>query len=135
MVELGSWYEPTLMGAGLKPGVDFGAFIMPNINPALGKNVIFETGPIVVSAHGPNRDQALKAADYFMSKAGQQAWAKATGFIPARNDVKATNSLDQQMVSTVSAGYNADPALLGGHAVRHRECGDRPVRQVHAASW
>ena len=44
-----------------------------------------------------------------MSKAGQQAWANATGFIPARNDVKATNFLDQQMVSTVSAGYNLIP--------------------------
>jgi len=109
MLEIGSWYEPTLTGAGLKPGVDYGAFIMPNINPALPKNVIFETGPLVVSARGQNRDKALKAADYFMSKAGQQAWANATGFIPARNDVKATNSLDQQMVSTVSAGYNLIP--------------------------
>jgi ABC-type glycerol-3-phosphate transport system substrate-binding protein len=109
MVEIGSWYEPTLTGAGLKPGVDYGAFIMPNINPAAGKHVIFETGPIVVAAHGPNRDQAMKAADYFMSQAGQQAWTNATGFTPARSDVKAINALDQQMVSTVSSGYALIP--------------------------
>jgi multiple sugar transport system substrate-binding protein len=109
MVEMGSWYEPTLTSAGLKPGVDYGAFIMPNINPAAGKNVIFETGPIVVSAHGKNQAPAMKAADYFMSQAGQQAWTNATGFIPARSDVKATNTLDQQMVTMVSGGYNLIP--------------------------
>ncbi|MDB5059985.1 MAG: hypothetical protein JWO59_3457 [Chloroflexi bacterium] len=109
MVEIGSWYEPTITGAGLKPGVDYGAFIMPNINPAAGKNVIFESGPLAISAHGPNREQALKAGDYFMSRAGQQAWIKATGFIPARNDVKATNPVDQQMVTTVGKGYSLIP--------------------------
>lgn len=109
MVEIGSWYEPTITGAGLKPGVDYGAFIMPNIDPSAGKNVIFETGPLVVSAHGPNRDLALKAADYFMSQAGQQAWVNATGFTPARSDVRATNALDQQMVSMVSGGYTLIP--------------------------
>jgi multiple sugar transport system substrate-binding protein len=109
MIEIGSWYEPTITGAGLKPNVDYGAFIMPNMKPNLGKNVIFETGPLVVSAHGPNHADALKAADYFMSKAGQQAWINATGFTPARNDVKATNSLDQQMVQTVNTGYKLIP--------------------------
>ena len=109
MVEIGSWYEPSLTAAGLKPGVDYGAFLMPDINPSAGKVVIFETGPIAVSANGPRRDLAMKAADYFMSQAGQQDWINATGFIPARNDVKATNSVDQQMVSTVSNGYTLIP--------------------------
>jgi ABC-type glycerol-3-phosphate transport system substrate-binding protein len=109
MVEIGSWYEQSLTGAGLKPGVDYGAFIMPDINPSAGKVVIFETGPLLVSAHGPNRDLAMKAADYFMSKAGQQDWINTTGFIPARNDVKAANALDQQMVTTVSNGYTLIP--------------------------
>jgi ABC-type glycerol-3-phosphate transport system substrate-binding protein len=109
MVEIGSWYEPSLTAAGLKPGVDYGAFIMPDISPAAGKVVIFETGPLVVSAHGPHVAEAMKVADYFMSQAGQQAWINATGFIPARNDVEAANSLDQQMVSTVSNGYTLIP--------------------------
>jgi ABC-type glycerol-3-phosphate transport system substrate-binding protein len=109
MIEIGSWYEPTLTGAGLKPGVDYGAFIMPDINPAAGKIVIFETGPLVVSAHGQHVADAMKAADYFMSQAGQQVWINATGFIPARNDVKAANGLDQQMVTTVSHGYTLIP--------------------------
>jgi ABC-type glycerol-3-phosphate transport system substrate-binding protein len=109
MIEIGSWYEPTITATGLKPGVDYGAFIMPNMNPKAGKNVIFETGPLVVSAHGPNQAQALKAATYFMSKTGQQAWINATGFIPARNDVKASNVVDQQVAATVNTGYNLIP--------------------------
>jgi ABC-type glycerol-3-phosphate transport system substrate-binding protein len=104
MVEIGSWYEPTIAGAGLKPGTDFGAFIMPDINPSAGNIVIFETGPLVVASRGSNRDQAMTAADYFMSKAGQQAWINATGFIPARNDVKATSPVDTAIVSTINSG-------------------------------
>lgn len=105
MVEMGSWYEPTVTAAGMKPGADYGAFIMPDINPSAGNIVIFETGPIVVAAHGPNRDQAMKAADWFMSRAGQQAWVKATGFLPARSDVPAGSPVDQQIVATVNGGH------------------------------
>jgi ABC-type glycerol-3-phosphate transport system substrate-binding protein len=47
----------------------------------------------------------MEAADYLMWKDGQQAWINATGFIPARSDVKASNGLDQQMVAKVAAGY------------------------------
>src|SRR2546425_5882997 len=32
MVQIGTWFEPSLVGGGLKPGVDFGSFIMPMIN-------------------------------------------------------------------------------------------------------
>jgi multiple sugar transport system substrate-binding protein len=104
MVEIGAWYEATMIAAGLKPGVDYGAFIMPDIDPAAGNVVIFETGPLVVGAHSPNLSAALKAADYFMSKAGQQQWIKVTGFIPPRNDVPVPSPVDRQIVSTINSG-------------------------------
>jgi multiple sugar transport system substrate-binding protein len=109
MVEIGTWYEPTLIAAGLKPGVDFGTFIWPDINPSAGKVVIFEAGPIVVSAHGQHEADAMKAADYYMSKAGQQDWVNLTGFLPARSDVKAASALDRQMLANISSGYKLIP--------------------------
>jgi ABC-type glycerol-3-phosphate transport system substrate-binding protein len=105
MVEMGSWYEPSITATGLKPGTDFGAFLMPNVDPAAGNIVIFETGPLVVSAHGSNHTQAMKAASWFMSKAGQQDWIRTTGFNPARNDVAATNTIDSQIAATINSGH------------------------------
>jgi ABC-type glycerol-3-phosphate transport system substrate-binding protein len=104
MIQIGTWYEPTMAGAGLKPGVDFGSFIMPNINPRAPKVVIFESGPLVVAEHGSNRDDALKALDYFMSKKGQQAWVKATGFVSPRNDVPSTSPTDRELGATIQNG-------------------------------
>jgi multiple sugar transport system substrate-binding protein len=105
MIEIGSWWEPTIETAGLKPGVDFGAFIMPDINPSAGHVVIFESGPLAVAAHGPNEAAAMKAADYFMSKAGQQQWINTTGFIPARNDVSTTSPVDRQLTAQLNSGH------------------------------
>ena len=68
MVQIGTWFEPTLVAGGMKPGTDFGSFIMPNINPRAPKVVVFETGPLVVAEHGSNKADALKALDYFMSR-------------------------------------------------------------------
>ena len=105
MVNIGTWYEPTLEAAGMKPGRDFGAFITPDINPTVGKNVIFETGPLVVAAHGSSLSDAMKAEAWFMSRAGQEEWVKLTGFTPARNDVKATSPVDVQLGRTVNGGH------------------------------
>lgn len=104
MIEIGSWYEPTMTAAGLKPDVDYGAFIMPDIEPSAGNVVIFETGPLVVGAHGPNQAAAMKAANYFMGKAGQQQWINVTEFIPPRDDVAVPSPVDRQIVSTINQG-------------------------------
>ena len=117
MVEIGSWYEPTLTGAGLKPGVDYGAFLMPDINPSVGKVVIFETGPIVVAAHGPNRDQAMKAADYFMSQGRPAGLDQCDGLHPR---AQRREGREYPRPADGVAGQQwlyADPALLGGHTI------------------
>jgi multiple sugar transport system substrate-binding protein len=106
MVQIGTWFEPSLVGAGLKPGVDFGSFIMPMINAKAPKVVIFESGPLVVAEHGANKADALKALDYFMSRKGQTAWVKATGFVSPRSDVASTSPADRLLTATIQhQGY------------------------------
>jgi ABC-type glycerol-3-phosphate transport system substrate-binding protein len=104
MVQIGTWFEPSLVAAGLKPGTDFGSFIMPNINPGAPKVVIYETGPLVVAQHGENKADALKALDYFMSRKGQATWVKATGFVSPRTDVPSTSPVDRQLAGTILKG-------------------------------
>jgi multiple sugar transport system substrate-binding protein len=105
MMESGTWGEPTLIADGFKPGKDYGLFLMPNVTPSAGKIAIFETSPLMASAQGQHKDAAMKGLTYFMSKAGQQAWVKSTGFISARKDVQPTSAVDQQLSSTINQGH------------------------------
>ncbi len=106
MVQIGTWFEPSLVGGGLKPGVDFGSFIMPMINTKAPKVVIFESGPLVAAEHGANKADAVKALDYFMSRKGQTAWVKATGFVSPRSDVVSTSPVDRELTATIQRqGY------------------------------
>lgn len=104
MVQIGTWFEPSLVAGGMKPGTDFGSFIMPMISPGQKKVVVFESGPLVVAQHGSKQSDAMKALDYFMSKQGQQAWVKATGFVSPRSDVPSASSVDRQLVGEIKNG-------------------------------
>ncbi len=99
---IGQWYEPTLIQAGMKPGVDFDAFLMPAITSGLQTQLIFETSPIVVSAHSPYLKQALDAVDVFMRPDVQQQWVNATSFVSADSSVPANNSINTQINQLVA---------------------------------
>lgn len=107
MVQIGSWYEPTLTGAGLKPGEDFDAFVWPGIEEGGGDVVIFESGPLVVAEASRDREHALKTLDWFMSKEGQEKWIEITGFIPPRSDIEAPSPVDQRLLKTLQDGNYA----------------------------
>jgi ABC-type glycerol-3-phosphate transport system substrate-binding protein len=104
MVQIGTWFEPSLVAAGLKPGTDFDAFILPMMKPSAKKVVVFETGPLVVGEHGSKKDDAIKALDYFMSRKGQDAWVKTTGFVSPRSDVKSTSPVDRALSAEIIRG-------------------------------
>jgi multiple sugar transport system substrate-binding protein len=104
MVEIGSWYGPTLVSANLAPGQDFGAFLFPNIKDGIQNTVVIESGPLVAAAHGSHKDDAAKSLGWFMSKAGQETWIKATGFTSARADVSSPSPVDQQLIQDMKNG-------------------------------
>ncbi|MGH7920088.1 MAG: ABC transporter substrate-binding protein [Candidatus Dormibacteraceae bacterium] len=104
MVQMGTWYEATMVAAGLKPGTDYKGFIWPNYSSGLGNHVIFESGPLVGAAHGAHKSDTTKSLQWFMSKQGQQAWNKATGFTSARTDVPSSSSVDVDLAQTVKQG-------------------------------
>jgi multiple sugar transport system substrate-binding protein len=104
MVTWGGWFEPTLEAAGIKGGEDYGTFITPNIDAAAGNNLIFETGPWCVAERGKRRADAIKATDWFASKAGQEKWIATTGFTSARSDVPSVNPVDKEIDQTIKDG-------------------------------
>ncbi|MCP4165824.1 MAG: extracellular solute-binding protein [Chloroflexi bacterium] len=85
MVAIGDWYASSLTSADLEPGVDFDAFIMPNRNPDLPAAVFFEAGPLLIGENSPNKADAMKVADWWMSVEAQDEWNGLMGFMPANN--------------------------------------------------
>ncbi len=105
MVQIGTWYEATMVADGMKPGTDYGGFVWPNQKSGIGNHVIFESGPMVVGAHGSHKSDATKSLKWFMSKQGQQHWNKVTGFTSARKDVPSSSSVDAGLAKTVKEGH------------------------------
>jgi ABC-type glycerol-3-phosphate transport system substrate-binding protein len=104
MVTWGGWIEPSLIEAGIRPGDDYGAFVMPNIEADAGNNLIYETGPLCVAQNGKRREDAMKAASWFASKEGQEKWIEVTGFSSPRSDVASGNVVDQEVDKTITDG-------------------------------
>ena len=99
MMLLGNWDEATLIKAGMKPGKDFGTFVVPPINPKVGWQMIFETGPIVVSAHSSQEQAVLKALNTFMEPSVQTQWDNIQAFSSPESAVKVA---DPTAISTAN---------------------------------
>jgi multiple sugar transport system substrate-binding protein len=104
MVVMGTWYETTFTGAGLQPGTDYDAFILPMVKQDAPKTIVIESGPLCVSAHGSNKADAVKAVGWFMSKDGQDTWVKQSGLISGRSDVPPSSPVDKQIIADLKSG-------------------------------
>ena len=105
MTLLGSWNEAALIKAGMKPGKDFGTFVVPPINPKVGWQMIFETGPIVVSAHSSQEQAALKALNTFMEPSVQAKWDQLQAFTSPESAVKVTDPTAIAVASEIKAEH------------------------------
>lgn len=102
MIPIGDWYSATLVEGGMKPGVDYDAFIMPNANPDLPPALFFETAPLLVSSKGPNKDKAMQVADWFMSVSAQEQWCNLMGFSSANSRAIIDNPVGKQIAKQIS---------------------------------
>ncbi len=102
MLPIGDWYSATLVGGGLEPGVDYDAFIMPNQNPDLPPALFFEAGPLLVGENSPNKEQAKKVIDWWMSVEAQNQWNEMMGFTPANSKADNPNVVGQNVQNWVN---------------------------------
>jgi multiple sugar transport system substrate-binding protein len=84
MVPFGTWFNTSMTTQGMKAGVDYGYFTIPNVDSSLPKtSVVFETGPLCSLAHAPHLEDSLRALSWWLTPDAQSKWAGA------RNDVSA----------------------------------------------
>ena len=103
MVPIGDWYSASLVGAGLEPGKDFDAFVMPNKNADLPPALFFEAGPMLVGENSPNKEDAKKVADWWMSVPAQDEWNGMMGFSPANSKAAAPTVVGQGIQDWINA--------------------------------
>lgn len=103
MIPIGDWYAGTIIEGGFEPGVDYDAFIMPNANADLPPALFFETSPLIVSANGPNKEQAIETAKWFMSTSAQEQWSNVMGFSSPNSRAQIENPVAQNVAGQISA--------------------------------
>lgn len=83
MINFGTFFSGSLKGVGMEPGVDYGTFIIPAVDPSLERiPVPVETGPLCTAAASPQRDMGLAYARWWMSPDAQAEWNNARGDVP-----------------------------------------------------
>ncbi|MFD1942704.1 ABC transporter substrate-binding protein [Paradevosia shaoguanensis] len=122
MFLIGEWMAGSIADKGLKPGEDFGAFIMPTVTPDVPNSIIVEAAPIVVSqkalADNPNM---AKVVDYLMTPEATDAVQIFNGNLKA----KPTNAIIEEVNNLVAEAkprsivrwWEAVPADLQGDLV------------------
>jgi len=109
MVPDGSWFNTSMTQQGQKPGVDYGYFIIPNVNASLPKtSVILESGPLCSLVNAPDEAASMKYLKWWITPAAQQPWSSARGDASANPKVSVTGDTDLSTVmkNAGSGQYN-----------------------------
>jgi ABC-type glycerol-3-phosphate transport system substrate-binding protein len=104
MLPVGDWYSASLVEAGLESGVGYDAFIMPNVADGLPNMLFFETGPLLVSARGVRKEQAVQVADWWMSAEAQTEWCNLMGFSSPNSQVQLENPAASHVAQQIVDG-------------------------------
>lgn len=100
----GDWNIGLIEAAGMKPGTDFGTFIMPNVDAEDPKVVIVEASPLVFSSTGVERPEVQEAIKWWLSKPAMDSWATTPGMYAGNNNATVPNVLIGEIAAAVTAG-------------------------------
>jgi multiple sugar transport system substrate-binding protein len=109
MVIMGSWFNQQLAAAGMKPGEDYGVFIMPPMPQASGPSAFFESGVFTIPTNAPNKDAAMKLLQNWLNPEVQKDWADFTKDVPVNPTLSSSDPVIKDVQELLKTG---DPALL-----------------------
>ena len=106
MIPVGTWYQNSFTGAGMKPGEDYDLFIMPNVDPAVTEKVcIVETGALAIASKGSKIDDAKKMASWWITPEAQAAWSKDIGDTPVNPKAVLDDPVLKGLLDSINGGY------------------------------
>jgi len=92
MVPMGTWRNAIFTDNGMTEK-DYGAFIMPTIDPNAQPSVIIESGIFAVPEKAPNKDAAVEALGEWLNPDVQQVWVDKINDISANPEVPIKNPI------------------------------------------
>jgi multiple sugar transport system substrate-binding protein len=88
MVPDGTWFNTTMTQQNMKPGKDYGTFVIPNVNPSLSTtSMAFESGPLCSLTKAPDVAGSTKYLKWWIGKDPQTTWANSRGDVSANPKV------------------------------------------------
>ncbi|MEU6852380.1 extracellular solute-binding protein [Actinacidiphila alni] len=91
----GTWQAQGMTAAGMKPGKDYGAFILPTVRTGTPKSVIAESGVFAVPSRASSHGAAMKNVGAWLDPSVQRVWSdflqdsSANPMVPSANPVVA----------------------------------------------
>ncbi|OCC08014.1 ABC transporter substrate-binding protein [Streptomyces sp. PTY087I2] len=70
----GSWQSQGIAATGMKPGVDFDAFVMPPVERSTRRSVITESGVLAVPRKAVSHEAAMANAAHWLDPRVQKVW-------------------------------------------------------------
>lgn len=107
MFPIGSWFQSVFISNGMKPGEDYDAFIMPNIDPAnTAKSIIFEAGALCIAANAPDPDDTKKMGAWWVTPEATGEFANLIGDAPSSPKAVSDNPVVKELLNTIATdGY------------------------------
>lgn len=87
----GTWEAAAIAAAGLKPGVDYGAFIMPTVHAGTRPSVITESGVFAVPRRAADHAGGVAAVSHWLDPRVQRVWSDFLQDSSANPSVPAPN--------------------------------------------
>jgi multiple sugar transport system substrate-binding protein len=116
----GSWEAAAITAAGLKPDVDYGAFIMPTVHPGTQLSVIAESGVLAVPKRAADHAGGIATVSAWLDPRVQRVWSDFLQDSSANPAVTASNPVIGKIQQDVQANrrtlltryYEASPPDL-----------------------
>lgn len=102
MIPIGTWESASLKAGGLKPGVDYGAFLMPAVRSGTPQAVFSESSALVVPKNSPHKDAAIKTVGQWLDPTVQKGWADFLGDTSPNPGVTSTDPVIAEVVKQVN---------------------------------
>ncbi|MDJ1134675.1 ABC transporter substrate-binding protein [Streptomyces iconiensis] len=98
----GTWQAQSLTGAGMRPGRDYDAFILPTVGKSTRKSVITESGVLAVPRSATTREAGMANVGAWLAPPVQRAWTDFLQDGSANPVVRPGNPVVAQLKETIA---------------------------------
>jgi len=87
MTYCGDWFTAFFDQVDLKGGTDYSIFVIPPYKKGNKKTILYEAGPMSISANAEHKAAARKFVEFWLSDKGQQIFSDTMNFVSPNADV------------------------------------------------